>query len=110
MSEWQVPWTDIGIPHFVRPEHQECSTDFGRTVHAISWRDPEPFHATLTWAGMVSKRSALYFTWVDGPYEFSMFATDLHDMVMSFGVQPVTTGWWKPVKRDGNYGISYERP
>ena len=101
MSEWLVPWTDDGIPHFV----PVGAARYQGTE--VRWEDRAPFWAWLQWKGMQRGRSALYFVWADGGETYSMFATDLDDMVRKYGVTEYATGWWLPVKRGQNYGVRF---
>lgn len=102
-SKFQVPYQPDGsVPHYPEPwKHGE-----------LTWKDPEPFEATLTLDGMSRGRSAANFDFTsETGATFTVFMTDLVDMIRDRRwVEGRITATFVPCKRGQNYGIRLVTP
>src|SRR5687768_9777589 len=102
---WKVPFNkETGsIPSY-------ANTHFG-SEKIYTWKDPEPFPATLAFEGFSRGRSAANAVFTRGEARFTVFLTDLHDMIMEGRIiNGHIDDVFIPCKRGTNYGIKLYRP
>lgn len=104
----QAPYDSKGsLLHFAG-----YGTGAGDSSPGVTWRDNDPFHATLQVVDMRSGRSAKYVILKhpnsDDERAFPMFVTELLDMLAATTVHHgIVSGRWQVRKRGQNYGLVY---
>ena len=79
----------------------------GDHIGKLTYKINKPFHASLTCTGVGRGTSACKFHWENETHDYTMFPSDVYDLLsMNIMTNPLE-GYFVIVKKGANFGIKY---
>ena len=79
----------------------------GDHIDRRTYKKNVPFYASLTCTGVGRGASACRFHWEDEISDYTMFPTDVRELLLMNVVTNPLTGYFAVVKKGANFGIKY---
>lgn len=79
----------------------------GDHIDRRTYKKNTPFHASLTCTGVDRGTSACRFHWEDETSDYTMFPTDVRELLLMNVITNPLEGYFAVVKRGANFGIKY---
>ena len=79
----------------------------GAHINYRTYKKNTPFYASLTCTGVGRGTSACRFHWEDETSDYTMFPTDVRELLLMNVMTNPLTGYFAVVKKGANFGIKY---